>query len=61
MIHAACITYTSSDKEAASGLPQQGVSFLTDRNSWNANGTPNFRTVRQALKTTAPARGGSSQ
>jgi len=28
----------SSGKEAASGLPQLGVRFLADNNSWNVNG-----------------------
>jgi len=39
MIHA---TYTSSEKEAALGLSQLGVSFLADSNSWNVNGTTNL-------------------
>jgi len=42
----------SSEKEAALGLPQLGLKFLTDSNSWNVNGTPIFGTVRQTLKNT---------
>ena len=38
MIHARYITHTSSEKEAALGLPQLGVMSLADSNSWNANG-----------------------
>ena len=30
--------------------PQLGVRFLADSNSWNGNGTPNLRTVRQILR-----------
>jgi len=40
----------SSEKEVASGLPQLGVRFLADSNSWNVKGTPNLRTVRQMLR-----------
>jgi len=29
--------------------PQLGVRFLADSNVWNANGTPNLRTVKQML------------
>ena len=29
--------------------PQLGMRFLADSNSWNVNGTPNLRTVRQML------------
>jgi len=29
-----------SEKEAALGLPQLGVMFLADSNSWNLNGKP---------------------
>jgi len=43
------------EKEAVLGLPQLGVSFLADGNSWHENGTPNFRTVRQMLKSTEPS------
>jgi len=43
-----------SEKEAALRLPQLYVRFLTDSNSWNVNGTPNVRAVRQMLKRTAP-------
>jgi len=35
MIHA---TYMSSEKEAALDLPQLGLTFLANSNSWNANG-----------------------
>jgi len=34
------VPYTSLEKEAASGLPQQGLRFLADSNSWNVNGEP---------------------
>jgi len=44
--------YHISEKKADLGLPQVGVRFLADSNSWNVNGTPNFRTVRQMLKST---------
>jgi len=37
MIHA---TYKSPEMEAALGLPQQGLRFLVDTNSWNVNGKP---------------------
>jgi len=40
VIHATYITYMSSEKQAASGLPQLGVRFLADSNSWNVNGMP---------------------
>jgi len=30
-------------------FPQLGVRFLADSNSWDVNGTPNLRTVRQML------------
>ena len=43
-----------SEKEAALCLPQLDVRFLTDSNSWNVNGTPNVRAVRQILRSTAP-------
>jgi len=36
-------------KEAALGLPQIRVRFLADRNSRNANGTSNLKTVRQKI------------
>jgi len=32
--------YVSSEKEAALGLPQLGVKFLADSNSWFVNRTP---------------------
>jgi len=44
----------SSEEEAALGLPQLGVRFIADSNSWNVNGTLNPRTVRQMLKSTEP-------
>jgi len=37
------------------GLRQLGVRFLADSNSWNVNGTPNPRILRQMLKSTEPA------
>jgi len=37
-IHAAYILYMSSEKEAAFGLPQLGLRFFSDSNSWNVNG-----------------------
>jgi len=37
MIHA---TYMPSEKEAALGLPQVGLRFLSDSNSWNVNAKP---------------------
>jgi len=40
MIYATYVTYMSSEKEAALGLPQLGLRFLADRNSWNVNETP---------------------
>jgi len=43
-----------SEKEAGLGLPQLDVRFLADSNSWNVNGTPNVRAVRQVLRSTAP-------
>ena len=45
----------SSEKETALCLPRLGVKFLADSNSWNVNGTPNLRTVRQIVKSTEPA------
>jgi len=39
----------SSDKETALCLYRLGVKFLADSNSWNVNGTPNLRTVRQIV------------
>jgi len=33
----------SSEKEAASELPQLDVRFLGDRNSWNVNRTPRLK------------------
>jgi len=37
-------------KEAALSLHQVGANVLADRNSWNVNGRPNHRAVRQMLK-----------
>jgi len=37
MIHATYITHMSSEKEATLGLPQLGLTFLADSNSWNAS------------------------
>jgi len=34
------VIYMPSEKEAASGLPQLGLRFLADSNSWNVNGKP---------------------
>jgi len=45
----------SSEKEAALGLYQLCVRFLADSNSWNVNGMPTFRTVRQMHKSAEPA------
>jgi len=45
MIHA---TYKSPEKEAALGLPQLGVRFLADSNSWNVNGMLKSRTEADA-------------
>jgi len=39
MIHA---TYMYSEKEVALGLPQLCLRFLTDSNSWNVNGKPQY-------------------
>jgi len=50
VIYATYITYTSLQKKAALGLPQLGVRFLADSNSWNVNGTTNLKTVRQMFK-----------
>jgi len=50
MINATYIAYMSLYKDATLGLPQQGVRLLADSNTWNMNGTPNLRTVRQMLK-----------
>jgi len=47
MIPTAC---DSSEKEAAFGLPQLGLRFLADSNSWNVNEMANLRTVRQMLQ-----------
>jgi len=42
------ITYMSSEKVAALDLPQLGLRFLADSNSWNVNGNPhNFETDPQ--------------
>jgi len=46
----ACIPRMSSGKEAAWGLPELGVRFLVDSNSWIVNGTSNLRIVRQMLR-----------
>jgi len=35
MVHT---TSLSSDRESVSDLPQLGVKFLVDSNSWNVNG-----------------------
>jgi len=43
-----------SEKEAALRLHQLDVRFLADSNSWNMNGMPNVRAVRQMLRSTAP-------
>jgi len=40
MIHATHTTNKYSEKETASGLPQLGLRFLDDSNSWNINGKP---------------------
>jgi len=50
MVSVTRVTYMSSGKEAALGLPQQDVRLLTDSNNWNVNGTLNLRTVRQILR-----------
>jgi len=50
MVFVTRVTYLSSGKEAALGLPQQDVRLLTDSNNWNVNGTLNLRTVRQILR-----------
>jgi len=50
VINATYIAYMSLYKDATLGLPQQGVRLLADSNTWNMNGTPNLRTVRQMLK-----------
>jgi len=34
---------------SSTSLLQLGMRFLADSNSWNVNGTPNFRTMRQML------------
>jgi len=47
LLHA---TYMFPEKKANLGLPQPDVRFLTDSNSWNVNGTPNLRTVKQMLR-----------
>ena len=50
MMHNKYISYMSSEKVVALGLPPLGVRFLAGRNSSNVSGTPNFRIVRQLLK-----------
>jgi len=45
MIHATHITYMSSEKEAALGLPQLGLRLIADSNSWIVNATPNLKSV----------------
>jgi len=45
----------SPEKETALGLHELRVMFLAVSNSWNVNGKPNFRTVRQMLRNTEPA------
>jgi len=42
-------------KEAALGLPQLGVRFLADSNSWFVNGTLKLRAMKQKLQTTDSA------
>jgi len=37
-MHAIYITCMSLEKEAPLGLPQLGLRFLADSNSWNVNG-----------------------
>jgi len=44
-----------SEMEAALGLPKLGVTFLANSNSWNVNGMPNLRTVRQMLSSNETA------
>jgi len=44
-----------SEKEMTLGLSRLGVRFLDGSNSWNVNGTPNVRIVRQMIKSTEPA------
>jgi len=39
-MQATYITYVSSEKEPALDLPQLGLRFLVDSNSWNVNGKP---------------------
>jgi len=34
------MSHMSSDEAASSDLPQLGVRFLADNNSWNVNGKP---------------------
>jgi len=40
VIHATYMTYVSSEKEAALGLPKLVLRLLADSNSWNVNGKP---------------------
>ena len=48
------ITSMCSEKKTALGLPQLGMRFLADSNSWNVNGMLNVGTMRQMLKRTKP-------
>jgi len=50
MIDATYIMYRFSEKETFFALPQLGVTILADSNSWNMNGTPNLKTMRQMLR-----------
>jgi len=50
MVHATYIAFMQSEQDADLGR----VWFLADSNSWNKNGTPNLRTVRQMLRNTEP-------
>jgi len=49
------IRHMYSEKEMTLGLSRLGVRFLDGSNSWNVNGTPNVRIVRQMIKSTEPA------
>jgi len=52
MIHATYIKSMSSEKEAALGLSQLGLTYLADSNRWNVNGTPDLNTVMQIFNST---------
>jgi len=41
---------SSEKEEAASSIPQLGVRFLSDSNSWIVNRTQKLRTMRQMLR-----------